>query len=168
MPRPTNKETLLELSQTNFNKLFSLIESLTEDQRNGEFQFEHRDRKVRDTIVHLHEWHMMMLDWYEVGMSGQKPDIPGKGYTWKTLPDLNKEIWKKYQETTSESGISLLKESFTKVRKVIEGHDDHELFEKRRYNWTGTTSLDAYLISATSSHYDWAMKLIRKHKKSSV
>ncbi|HOP45228.1 MAG TPA: ClbS/DfsB family four-helix bundle protein, partial [Flavobacteriales bacterium] len=37
-----------------------------------------------------------------------------------------------------------------------------ELFEKKRYRWTGSTSLGAYLVSATSSHYDWALKLIQK------
>ena len=39
---------------------------------------------------------------------------------------------------------------------------DDELFEKKRYKWTGSTSLGAYLVSATSSHYDWAFKLIKK------
>ncbi|MEL6140134.1 MAG: ClbS/DfsB family four-helix bundle protein, partial [Bacteroidota bacterium] len=33
------------------------------------------------------------------------------------------------------------------------------------YAWTGTTSLGAYLISSTSSHYDWAYKLIKRCKK---
>jgi hypothetical protein len=44
-------------------------------------------------------------------------------------------------------------------------HSDQELFEKKKYAWTGTTSLGAYLISATSSHYDWATKLIKRAKK---
>ena len=33
------------------------------------------------------------------------------------------------------------------------------------YHWTATTSLGSYLVSATSSHYDWALKLIRKSIK---
>ncbi|MEM7107806.1 MAG: ClbS/DfsB family four-helix bundle protein [Bacteroidota bacterium] len=45
---------------------------------------------------------------------------------------------------------------------MIEEHSEEELFEKKRYKWTGTTSLAAYLISATSSHYDWALKLMKK------
>lgn len=42
---------------------------------------------------------------------------------------------------------------------------DAELFEKKRYKWTGTTLLGAYFVSATSSHYDWAYKLIKKAKR---
>lgn len=48
------------------------------------------------------------------------------------------------------------------VHALMEQHTEAELFEKKRYAWTGSTSLGAYLISATSSHYDWAWKLIRK------
>lgn len=33
------------------------------------------------------------------------------------------------------------------------------------FNWTGTTSLGSYCVSATSSHYDWAMKKIKKTQK---
>lgn len=37
----------------------------------------------------------------------------------------------------------------------------HELFTKRLYSWTGSTSLGAYLVSSTSSHYDWGKKVKR-------
>ncbi len=95
-------------------------------------------------------------------MSGDKPDMPAKGYTWKTLPDLNREIWKSYQDVNLAEARELLQTSFDSVQKIIEKHPDEELFTKKKYNWTGSTSLGAYLISATSSHYDWAFKLIRK------
>jgi hypothetical protein len=59
----------------------------------------------------------------------------------------------------------MLKKSFLEVQEVINRYNDEELFEKKRYKWTGTTSLASYLISATSSHYDWAMKKLKKYKK---
>ncbi|MCR5436700.1 MAG: ClbS/DfsB family four-helix bundle protein, partial [Treponema sp.] len=31
--------------------------------------------------------------------------------------------------------------------------------------WTGNAALGAYFVSTTSSHYDWAMKKIKAHKK---
>ena len=48
---------------------------------------------------------------------------------------------------------------------LIEKHTDDELFTKKKYEWTGTTSLGAYLISATSSHYDWGLKTVKPLKK---
>ncbi len=101
-------------------------------------------------------------------MKWEKPDMPATGYTWKTLPDLNQKIWEKYQNIPYLQSISLLQKSFKDLRKIIELHSDEELFTKKKYKWTGTTSLGAYLISATSSHYDWALKILKQHKKDCV
>jgi len=91
--------------------------------------------------------------------------MPAEGYTWKTLPDLNKKIWKDTQHLDLISAKKLLDKSFKKVQAVITNHSDNELFEKKRYKWTGSTSLGAYLIHNTSSHYHWAIKIIKKGLK---
>ncbi|MFY0644140.1 MAG: ClbS/DfsB family four-helix bundle protein [Bacteroidia bacterium] len=107
----------------------------------------------------------MMLEWYTVGMVGNKPDMPAKGYTWKTTPQLNRWIWEKYNQIKLEDAIGHYESSYEKIRALIKKHSDKELFEKKRYKWTGSTSLGSYLVSCTSSHYDWALKLIKKAKK---
>ena len=166
MPRPKNKTQLLELSNSNFKKMLELVDSFGEEEIiNGKLPFEDRDKNIRDILAHLHHWHLMMQEWYEVGMSGVKPDMPAKGYTWKTVPDLNYEIWKQYQSFSYSQVDKLLKESFSDIQELINSHSDDELFEKKRYKWTGTTSLGSYLVSATSSHYVWAMKKLKKYKK---
>jgi len=70
-----------------------------------------------------------------------------------------------YRTTDFKEVRPLLDKSFHDIQKIIEKHSDAELFEKKKYKWTGTTSLGAYLISATSSHYDWALKLMKKAMK---
>lgn len=163
MARPTTKEELLHLSQANYKKLNDLIESISDP--NKEFHEGTMNRNIRDVLAHLHHWHLMMLNWYEVGMKGEKPEMPAKGYSWKDTPELNKEIWKKYQKVDFNEAKSLLNNSYQDIQKIIEKHTNEELFEKKKYKWTGTTSLGSYLISATSSHYDWAIKLIKKTLK---
>jgi Uncharacterized conserved protein len=165
MARPTDKESLLAQSSANFEKLTAMVDGFTPEQLAGAFPFEDRDKNVRDVLVHLHEWHLMMQSWYAVGMSGQKPAIPGEGYTWLTLPALNLEIWKKWQGTSLEEARALLAASHGDVMALIAGHSDEELFTKKLYKWTGTTSLGAYFISATASHYDWAMKKLKMYQK---
>ncbi len=165
MPRPKSKSDLLELSQANFKKLNDFIEQKSKEEQLKEFPKGTMNRNIRDVLAHLHHWHLMMLDWYKVGMSGEKPDMPAKGYTWKTTPELNRWIFDKYQNIELKKAKSLLKKSYKQVQNIIEKHSDEELFEKKRYKWTGSTSLGAYLISATSSHYDWAFKLIKKATK---
>ncbi|NND77429.1 MAG: ClbS/DfsB family four-helix bundle protein [Flavobacteriales bacterium] len=165
MPRPKTKEELLSLSRSNLDKLMELIGSFSVEEQNKDFKKGTLNRNIRDILTHLHHWHLMFLKWYKIGMKGDKPDMPAEGYTWKTLPVLNKEIWKMYQDTSLEEAKKLIKTSFKKVFKLIETHSNDELFEKKRYHWTGSTSLGAYLVSCTSSHYDWGYKLIKKMKK---
>lgn len=165
MARPKSKNELLHLSQQNFEKLWGFIEGLSPEAQNEEFPEGTMNRNIRDVLAHLYHWHLMFLDWYKIGMSGQKPAMPAPGYTWKDMPALNRWIWEKYQDFSLSEAKDLFQESAGKLRAIIESHSNEALFEKKRYAWTGSTSLGAYIISATSSHYDWAWKLIKKAKK---
>ena len=166
MARPTIKKDLLAQSEENYQKLITLIDSLTPEQQEAAFPFEDRDKNIRDVLIHLHEWHNMMDRWYTVGMSGEKPAIPAPGYTFKTTPELNQKIWESYQQTPLNEAKQLLEKSHRRMMAIIDQHSNEELFTKKYYKWTGTTSLGAYLVSSTSSHYDWALKKTRKFKKS--
>ena len=163
MARPKTKEELVSQSQENYTKLLFYIDAMPDI--NKELPPGYLNRNVRDVLAHLHHWHTMMLDWYDVGMNGESPDMPAKGYTWRTLPDLNRVIWQKYTNTSFDEVKRLLELSYMKLQTVIQCHTDEDLFTKKKYKWTGSTSLAAYLISNTSSHYDWALKLIKKINK---
>jgi hypothetical protein len=165
MPRPKSKKELLKLSQNNFLKLSTLVNSYSEKELKRNFPEGTLNRNIKDVLIHLHQWHLMLLDWYKIGMKGKKPNMPAKGYTWKTLPELNKQIQFKHKNIEHETAKDLLNSSYKLIQKVIEKHSDQELFEKKRFIWTGTTSLGDYLVSNTSSHYDWAIKLIKKSMK---
>lgn len=163
MSRPINKTDLLALSSNLYDKLVSTIGSLDKTRLNEDFSSLSLNKNVRDVLMHLHEWHNMFLSWYEVGRAGGKPIMPAVGYSWKTTPELNIAINQKHQNISALESIDKFKESHLKVIQIIKQHSDEELFEKKRYTWTGSTSLGAYLISATSSHYDWALKFLKKN-----
>lgn len=167
MSRPKSKDELLALSAANFERLNNYIDSLTPIAQAADFPPGTMNRNIRDVLAHLSHWHDMMLEWYAVGIAGKKPDMPAKGYTWKTTPQLNRKIWEQYCADELEAVRKRFNASHRKVHGLIDKHSDEELFQKKRYPWTGSTSLGAYLISATSSHYDWALKLIRKAQKAS-
>ena len=166
MSRPTNKMQLLDASYSNFEKLFTDINALSLPEQEKEFPPGTMNRNIRDVLAHLYHWHLMFLNWYETGMKGQKPTMPAEGYTWKTTPELNRHIHSLYIETPLKEIKKKIKDSHNKVMSIIEKHSNDQLFEKKHYQWTGSTSLGAYLVSATSSHYDWAIKLIKKVLKS--
>jgi hypothetical protein len=56
-------------------------------------------------------------------------------------------------------------DSHKQVMALIEDLSNDELFMAGFLPWTGTTVLGSYCVSATASHYDWAMKKIKTHIK---
>lgn len=166
MGRPTTKKDLMEAANTEFEKLWLLIDGLTEEEQNATFLFEDRDKNLRDVLVHLYEWHKMVSRWHQEGtIEGSSPKVPGEGYTWRTLPGLNQEIWAAYQDVTLEESKALLRDSHIMILSKAEPFSNEELFSKSVYKWTKSSTLGAYFVSCTSSHYNWAMKKIRKHRK---
>jgi hypothetical protein len=168
MARPATKADLIMAANEQFDKLWKLIDSMTEKEQIALFKFEDRDKNVRDVLVHLFEWHQLLLNWTNVNRKGaQKPFLP-EPYNWKTYPQMNVEIWKKHQQTAYDDSKKMLKESHGEVMKLIETFFNDELFAKKQFSWTGSSTLGAYCVSATSSHYDWAMKKIKMHIKTQV
>ncbi|RMG74829.1 MAG: DfsB family protein [Bacteroidetes bacterium] len=162
MPRPQSKVELRQQSQAQYQKLLAFVDGLSPELQQTDFPAGTLNRNIRDILAHLHHWHLMMLGWYETGMAGQKPAMPDPGYTWKDTPALNREIWARYHERPLPEIRTLFEQTHGQTHALIEAHSEAELFTKKHYPWTGSTSLAAYLISATASHYDWALKLMRK------
>jgi len=160
MPRPKTKDELLEASQQEFEKLLALVEPLPEEIISKGGACEHWS--INDILAHLSAWHEMYLTWYRVEMAGEKPEMPAPGFTWKTTPELNERIYREYQDAHYQEVLDNLKGSHHKVMEIIRQHTNEELFTKKRYAWTGSTSLGSYTVSSTSSHYDWANKHIKK------
>lgn len=165
MPKPSTKKELLRACEDNFSALKKMISSLEPAKQTSEFQGKTLNRNIRDVLAHLHHWHLLFFKWYKDGMSEIKPVMPAKGYKWKDLPKLNQWIWQEYQSKSLKNTKIALNRSYKKMIRIIESHSDKELFEKKRYFWTGTTSLAAYVMSNSSSHYHWAIKQIRKGLK---
>ena len=121
-----------------------------------------QDKNVRDLLMHLYEWQRMLILWHDKNMAGRKVAFLPEGFNWRMTPELNGQFWDGYQGVGLEEAKGLLAKSHAEVMKRLRGHSDKELFERGYYDWTGTTTLGAYFISATGSHYDWAGKLLKK------
>lgn len=175
MGRATTKADLITMANEQFGKMWKLIETMSEEQQHAEFCVEmatagkeahwSRDKNLRDVLVHLYEWHNLLITWIKSNNNGvAKPFLP-EPYNWKTYSEMNVEFWKKHQNTTLIDAKNLFMESHKKVMELIDSFSNDELFAKGVFKWTGTTTLGAYCVSATSSHYDWAITKIKKHKK---
>lgn len=177
MARATTKADLVTSANGQFEKMWKLIDTMSDERQNATFGKEmatagkeahwSRDKKLRDILVHLYEWHLLLLNWIKDNISGEhKPFLP-EPYNWKTYPTMNVEFWKKHQSTPLTEAKAKLKESHKDVMALIETLSNEQLFAKGVFDWTGTSTLGAYCVSATASHYDWAIKKIKVHIRTS-
>lgn len=163
MSRPTTRTELLERSATEFEALMDAVEGIATQRRMGASDYPRGS--VKDMLAHLDSWHRMFLEWERVGRTGEVAEMPAPGHTWKTTPKLNAEVHERHADDSWDEVVASLRRSHGSVREVIASYGDDELFEKGRYRWTGSTSVGSYAVSATTSHYDWAMKHLKRSRK---
>ena len=141
MARPKTKEELIEAAEVHFDKLWKLIDSMPEEALTTEFDFssdikkreQHwaRDKNLRDVLVHLYEWHQLLLKWINNNMNGYGADFIPEPYTWKTYGEMNKAFWRMHQNTKLENAKKMLKKSHRDSLTLIKKFSDEALFTKR-------------------------------------
>lgn len=175
MGRPTTKQDLLEAASSNYEKLMAFIDSMTEKELSTPFNFEgeaskkeahwKRDKNLKDVLIHLYEWHQLLLNWVDANRNGEEKSFLPKPYNWKNYGAMNEFFWKKHQNTSLEEAKQMLSESHAAVMKLAKDFSNEELFSKGVYKWVGGSTLGSYFVSNTSSHYDWALKKLKAHRK---
>lgn len=203
MPRPTTKTELLNAGAENYEKLNKMIGEMTKKELETSFDFSNslskkeahwkRDKNLRDVLVHLYEWHQLLLNWVDANHLNRqegKPDenkadesgapvkITARGkkdnafapllpppYNWKNYGEMNMELWRKHQDTSLEDAKAMLQKSHEETMRLAESFSNEELFSRDAFPWTGGNALGSYFAANMSSHYDWAMKKLKAHKK---
>lgn len=174
MARPQTKEDLLTAASENFEKLQTLLAEMSDDKKKESFTFDiskekaahfTRDKNTRDVLIHLYAWLQLLIDAIDAQQSGKEHSFLPTPYNWRTYGEMNQEIWEKYQNTSEIEAETLLTGAHTKVMELLAEYSNEELFSKGFFDWTGTSTMGSYCVSATASHYDWALKKLRKHIK---
>jgi hypothetical protein len=177
MPRASTKLDLIEASNGQFEKLWGIIDSMPQEIQTALFDFGEdfllkqkqahwrRDKNLRDVLVHLYEWPQLLLNWVRANRSGEaKPFLP-EPYNWRTYARMNVGFWEKHQATPYQQSREMLKKSHEDVMALIETFSGDELFSEGGASYLPGCVLGGYCVSATASHYDWAMKKIKQHIK---
>ncbi len=175
MARPQTKSDLINASEESYTKLMNLIQSMDHSLQIIPFDFSkeperkeahwRRDKNLKDVIIHLYEWHQLLLEWVDSNQKGiQRTFIP-EPYNWKTYGEMNRTFVTKHKNTSLEESLELFEASHRRVMNLIEMFSNDELFSKDVFKWVGGSTLGSYCVSATSSHYEWALKKIKVHIK---
>lgn len=81
MARPTTKVDLLEAATKQCQRLMTVLNDLTEEEINGTFDWSNqkigkeahwdRDKNIKDVLIHLYEWHQLLIRWIDSNVSGE-------------------------------------------------------------------------------------------------
>ena len=92
MVKPKTKSELIEAATTNYENLLEMIANRTEEEKSREYDFSgdegkkeahwQRDRNLRDVLMHLYEWHQLLLNWLKNCDNEQKRPFLPEGYNW--------------------------------------------------------------------------------------
>ena len=174
MARAKNKTELVNKSETNFIKLMNLIDSLKLQIIETPFPFDSstgkeahwsRDTSIKDVLIHLYEWHQLLINWIQNNRNGQEVQFLKEGYNWRTYGDMNQEFVNAHKKTSFNEAHKLLTTSHLKIMELSQEFSDEQLFSKDMFDWVGGSTLGSYFVSATASHYEWAYKKINKFVK---
>lgn len=140
MARATTKGDLITSANGQFDKMWKLIDSMSEERQKAAFADEmatagkethwSRDRNLRDVLVYLYEWHQLLLRWIKAKLDGGYKTVLPEPYNWNTYPAMNVEFWKKHQSTPLTQAKANLKESHKEVMTLIGQFSNDELFVK--------------------------------------
>lgn len=175
MGRPSSKSELTIAAHDKYNQLMTLIDSLSEQEQKRDFIFPlktsdtqahwKRDKNIKDVIVHLYEWHNLLIRWVTNNKKGLESSFFPDGYNWRNYGELNVLFQKRNNAMSLEQAIDFFKKSNSEVMDLVSTFNDEELFTKGYYGWCAGTTLGSYFVSTTSSHYEWAIRKINKQKR---
>ena len=173
MPQPTNKMELIASMQEGYAKLNEQISKMNEVETAATFTTDPKkcgvrwqnDRCLRDLLIHIHEWQVMMRVFVQNIREGHPKDYLPDEYR-KNYHEMDKMLVEKHQSTSLEEAKSLLLQTHEEMLSLAETFSEEELFTKGFFKNTYTTSMAAYFVSVTTSPYGQAVKMLKAHQRS--
>lgn len=120
---------------------------------------------IHDLVAHLAEWHCLFLGWYNDGLRGLIPEMPAAGFRWSETPKLNRHIWLKHRDRSTDAVWKELETSHARILELVRELSQEELLGRGHFPWTRSNGLVTYLGANTASHYRFAMKVLRRWLK---
>ena len=174
MANPSTKQELLASIADGYAKLCDQIAKLSDEEAAALFDFAsdpkkcgvrwQYDRCLRDLLIHLHEWQVLMRDFVQNIREGHPRDYLPDEYR-RNYHEMDKMLVEKHQDTALEESKRLLQLTHDEMLRLADSFTEEELFTKGYYKNTYTTSMAAYFLSVTTSPYGQAVKLLKTHQK---
>lgn len=171
MPQPQDKSSLLEQAQQSYSTLMDLITSTESKPLETDFEPLPASTKcttfaqgnnLRDLLVHAYEWQRLQSAFVDNIRKGEPRDFIPDPYR-KNYKEMDQANWQRHQSTPLDKSIALLQGSHKEMIDLMETFTQDQLFEKKVFKVTYTTTMAAYFISVTISPYTQILKRLKSH-----
>lgn len=157
MPAATNKTDLLAVTEKEFGKLLSLLDSVPANAA----MIKVDETSIKDVIAHRAHWIDLFLGWYRDGRDGKDVSFPAKGYKWNELARYNSALRISQTDVSWQQAGLALQEAHKRLTEFLEFTSNDALYggpmKGAHNNWTAGRWAEA----AGPSHYRSAAKYIR-------
>lgn len=171
MAQPQDKNGLIEAAQEQYQALIQIIEETGTELLKTPFEVEDKPSKcatfqqgenVKDLLVHIYEWQRLQSAFVDNIRKGTPKDFIPEPYR-KNYKEMDAANWEKHRNTPLETMISLLKDSHQEMIQLMESFTEEQLFGKKVFKVTYTTTMAAYFSSVTTTPYSQSLKKIKSH-----
>lgn len=156
---PVDRTHLISLINSQFDKLWRLIEPITKDEA---LYTVDDDFTIKDLIAIRVWWSASLVKWVKSGQRGKTMALPALGYTWRDTPALNRKI---AEESRTKSFAFLRKQLAANkdhILALVSELSDAELEQLDVYDWAGKWPIMRWISVSSSSQYAGATRQIRK------
>lgn len=167
----TDKESLKSSIQQSFDSLMELLKSnplsvwetnfIPKETKTKCTTFE-QGENMRDVLMHIYEWQRLQVAFVENIRRGEPKDFIPDPYrkNYKEMDEVNRQ---KNQSVSFEKSVEMLSKSHKEIMALLASFSEEELFGKKVFKVTYTTTMAAYFVSVTQ--YEKAFKRAKAHKK---
>jgi hypothetical protein len=162
MGLPPTKAMLLDAATRESEALGAMLVGLSREQLlwPGAYGW-----SAKDHVAHLAEWERMLFAWYDAGWRGEVPAVPGEGYTWATVNELNQRIFDRYRDEQLEHVMADWGDTSRRLIALTNAVSEPDLFMPGRFAWTGRGTLASFVYECGPNHYRWSAVEIKKGLK---
>ncbi|EKE08286.1 MAG: hypothetical protein ACD_17C00252G0006 [uncultured bacterium] len=125
---------------------------------------------VADIIAYQIGWGKCLIRWYEAGIQGKVPEMPGNGFsTWDYL-GIAQHFYQRYQFDSSDEQIGVFHQVVLRILEIVEVEDQTGNLDRTGvWPWCTLPSgkqwpLSKWIRVNTASPYKRAIRLIKKGK----
>ncbi|MGN0033404.1 MAG: ClbS/DfsB family four-helix bundle protein [Candidatus Limimorpha sp.] len=173
MERPQDKETLKVSVISKYDEMMQLIDATDKDILGSDFTaalsgkcstFE-QGNNMRDILMHIYEWQQLQLAFVNNIRNGDPKDFIPEPYR-KNYHEMDRDNWMRHQAIHIDEAICAVSKSHLVMLELMDSFSENELFGKKVFKNTYTTTMAAYFLSVTYTPYNQAVRRLKSHIRS--